>query len=147
MNSTSKIDADALTILMIGCSELAISVATLLAELGHGIFILDSSSEALGKLPDGKVEDGHITPLLTTMSLQNDLLQPSIPEPDVFIAITESDTQNALSAQLAQKLLRPEKTICRIENIDLQEMYLQSDIVAISGKNIITKMIVDSVGK
>ena len=146
MNSTSKIDTDALTILMIGCSELAISVATLLAELGHGIFILDSSSEALGKLPDGKVEDGHITPLLTTMSLQNDLLQPSIPEPDVFIAITESDTQNALYAQLAQKLLRPEKIICCIENIDLQEMYLQSDIVAISGKNIITKMIVDSVG-
>ena len=30
MNSTSKIDTDALTILMIGCSELAISVATLL---------------------------------------------------------------------------------------------------------------------
>jgi Trk K+ transport system NAD-binding subunit len=145
MNSTSKIEAGGLTILMMGCGELAVSVATQLAELGHGIFILDSSSEDLDKLPSGKVEDGHITPLLTTMSLQNDLLQPSIPEPDVFIAITESDTQNALFAQLVQKLLRPEKIICRIEDAALQEMYLQSDIIAISGKNVISKMIVDSV--
>ena len=145
MNSTSKTETGGLTILMMGCGELGVSVATLLSELGHGIFIMDSSSEALGKLPGGKVEDGHITPLLTTTSFQNDLLHQSIPEPDIFIAITESDTQNALFAQLAQKVLRPERVICRIENTALQEMYLQSGIIAISGKNILTKMIVDSV--
>ena len=132
------------TMVIMGCDELGVSVATLLSEQGHIIHVLDHRPEALEMLPTGKVEDGHITPLMTTGSLHHDLSNPSIREPGVFMALSDSDTQNALAGQIAQHTFSIPTVICRIEDPSLQEMYAELNIVAVSAVNLITGMVVDA---
>lgn len=144
MEQSLQRDPDSHHIVIFGCGVVALSVATALADQGHVVHVLDSRTEALDRLPMGKIEDGNIIPILGNGTLQQGLLKTSIQDASVFIALSNVDTINALSAQIAKHIHEVPVVICLINDPVKQEMYADLDVVAISGANLATEMVLDA---
>ena len=125
------------TVIM-GCDGVGVLVATSLSGQGHTVHVLDSRSEAFEGLPPGEIEAGRIVPIVGDGTLQQDLVRASIQEADVFMALSKTDTRNALAAQMARQLYQVPRVICRIDDPTLQEMYSDLGIVAISATRLVT---------
>ena len=128
---------------IMGCDSLGASVALSLAEKGHRVHLLDSRPEAFDRLPPDAVGDGQITPIVGEGSLQKDLIKASIRDADVFMALYDLDTTNALAGQFAKTIYDVPVVICRIDDPDRQEMYNELGLVAISATRYVTQMVVN----
>ena len=144
MEQSLQRDSDSQHIVVLGCDVVGLSVATSLADQGHVVHVLDSRTEALDRLPLGKIEDGNIIPILGNGTLQQGLLKTSIQDASVFIALSNVDNINALSAQIAKHIHEVPVVICLIDDPEKQKMYADLDIVAISGANLATEMVLDA---
>ena len=129
-----------------GCGGLGVAVATSLAAQRHIVHILDSQAEAFEQLPPSKIEDGFIVPLVGDGTLEEDLLRASVRDANVFLALSGTDTVNALAAQMAKHLYRVPTVICRIDDPTIQGMYGGLGIVAISATSLVAQMALEKAG-
>ena len=120
-------------------------MAASLAEQGYVVHILDMSPEAFELLPADPVESASIIPLLGDGTRQSDLLKARVQEADVFMALTGSDTQNALSAQLAKLTNQVPTVICRVDDPPKQKVYNALGIMAVSAVNLLSAQILEAV--
>ena len=125
-----------------GCNGIGAAVATTLVNQGHTVHVLDSHEGAFGRLPPGGIEEGHIVPIIGDGTLQQGLVKASVQDADVFMALSNSDTRNALAAQRAKQVYQVPKVICRIDDPDLNEMYNELDIQAVGATMLVTEMLV-----
>lgn len=130
------------TVIM-GCESLGAAVSTALAERGHKIHIVDTRRESFDRLPVSVIQDGHIVPVLGNGTIAGDLVKASIQDADVFMALSDNDTINALAGQIAKHIHKVPRVICRIDDPSRQEMYNDLDMVAISSTNFVTQTIID----
>ena len=133
--------------MVIGCGGLGATVATSLSERGHAVHILDTRSEAFNRLPSGEVENGHIVPYAGDGTVHDDLLRASAQDADVFIALSGSDTKNALAAQIARHVHQIPTVICRIDDPAMQEMYTNLGLVAISATTLVSQGVAAAIGE
>ena len=129
-----------------GCGGLGVAVATSLAAQGHTVHILDHRADAFEPLPPGKIEDGLIVPIVGDGTLEEDLLRASVRDANVFLALTGTDTANALAAQMAKHLYRVPTVICRIDDPTIQGMYGGLGIVVISATALVAQMALEKAG-
>ena len=132
--------------IVVGCGRLGVAVATSLAARGHTVYILDPRADAFEPLPPGKIEDGLIVPLVGDGTLEEDLLRASVRDANVFLALTGTDTANALAAQMAKHLYRVPSVICRIDDPIIQGMYGDLGIVAISATALVAQVALEKAG-
>ncbi|BCV21509.1 potassium channel family protein [Moorella sp. Hama-1] len=97
-------------VIIIGCSRLGASLAVQLAAAGHEVSIIDAKSEALERLPHdfpGQVYQGVgiDLELLTRVGADN---------ADVLIAVTDRDSANLVSAQVAREKFHIPRVIARV---------------------------------
>ncbi len=144
MEQPPQRDAESRHIVILGCDVVGASVANSLAEQGHVVHVLDSRHEAFDRLPPGRIEDGNIIPILGNGTLQQNLLKTSIQDAEVFIALSDVDTINALAGQMVKHIYEVPVVICLIDDPVKQEMYADLDVVAISGTNLATGMVLDA---
>ena len=116
---------------IMGCGGLAASVAVTLSDQGYSVHILDRRIDSFNRLPPGKTESGEIVPIVGDGTLQNDLLKAAVEDADVFMALSESDTRNALAAQIASNIFRVPTVVCRVEDPIMQKVYSGLGIVTI----------------
>ena len=116
---------------IMGCGGLAASVAITLSDQGYAIHILDRRIDSFNRLPPGKTQSNEIVPIVGDGTIQHDLLQAAIEDADVFMALSESDTRNALAAQVASNIFRVPTVVCRVEDPIMQKIYTGLGIVAI----------------
>ena len=116
---------------IMGCGGLAASVAVTLSDQGYSVHILDRRIDSFNRLPPGKTESGEIVPIVGDGTLQNDLLKAAVEDADVFMALSESDTGNALAAQIASNIFRVPTVVCRVEDPIMQKVYSGLGIVTI----------------
>lgn len=129
---------------VVGCGRIGARVAAALSEEGFVVQILDISSVAFDLLPPGMIENRHIIPILGDGTLETDLRRASAQEADVFVALTGTDTRNAMSAQIAKHLLQVPIVICRMNDPTMAEMYNKLEIKAISATMLVTDMVLDA---
>ena len=129
---------------IVGCGGLGASVATTLSEEGHTLHILNADREAFDRLPAGPIADGHIVPIIGDGTLQRDLLNASVQDADVFMALTDSDSENALAAQMAKLIYQVPLVICRIDDPEKQQMYNALGLVAVSATRLVTEAVVEA---
>ena len=129
---------------IMGCGGLAASVAITLSDQGYGIHILDRQLDAFNRLPPGKTQSGEIVPIVGDGTLQLDLLKAAIEDADVFMALSASDTRNALAAQVASNIFRVPTVVCRVEDPVMQKVYEGLGIVAIGATTLVTNMAVEA---
>ena len=124
---------------IMGCGGLAASVAITLSDQGYGIHILDLRIDSFNRLPPGKTQSGEIIPIVGDGTLQQDLLKAAIEDADVFMALSDSDTRNALAAQVASNIFRVPTVICRVEDPIMQKVYAGLGIVVLGATNLVAE--------
>lgn len=126
-------------VLIVGCSELGAAVAEMLADQGYTIHVLDVEPAAFDRLPRSRVEEEVVVPLVGDGTTQEDLMRAGVPEVDVFMALTTSDTTNVLAAQVAKHLFQVEVVVCRVDTPDLQQMYSELGLIAIGATGMLSE--------
>lgn len=124
---------------IMGCGGMAASVAITLSDQGYGIHILDLRIDSFNRLPPGKTQSGEIVPIVGDGTLQQDLLKAGIEDADVFMALSDSDTRNALAAQVASSIFRVPTVICKVEDPIMQKVYLGLGIVALGATTLVVE--------
>ena len=125
-----------------GCGGVAAAIAITLSDQGHIVHILDRRQESFDRLPPGKTQAGEIVPIVGDGTLQQDLLKASIQDADVFIALSDTDTRNALAAQVTSRIFQVPVVVSRIDDPAIQDMYNDLGIVAIGVATLMTEMAV-----
>ncbi len=124
---------------IMGCGGMAASVAITLSDQGYGIHILDLRIDSFNRLPPGKTQSGEIIPIVGDGTLQQDLLKAAVEDADVFMALSDSDTRNALAAQVASNIFRVPTVICRVEDPIMQKVYAGLGIVALGATTLVAE--------
>jgi len=124
---------------IMGCGGMAASVAITLSDQGYGIHILDLKIDSFNRLPPGKTQSGEIVPIVGDGTLQQDLLKASVEDADVFMALSDSDTRNALAAQVASNIFRVPTVICRVEDPIMQKVYAGLGIVTLGATTLVAE--------
>ncbi len=129
---------------IMGCGDLGASIAVALAELGHTVHILDPHATSFEVLPQGRISDQQIIPIIGDGTLSGDLRKAGIEDAAIFIAVSGLDARNALGAQLASQVFEVPKVICRMDDPARQKMYNDLGLVAISGTTLARDMVVQA---
>ena len=135
-------EAGSKRMVIMGCGELGASIATSLSEQGHTVHVVDLRSEYFDQLPPGQIENGHIVPIIGDGTLRQDQMRASVPDADVFMALSDQDTRNALAAQMTKHLYEVPTVICRIDDPTMQQMYNALGIVAVSATALVTQIVI-----
>ena len=130
---------------LVGCSAVGALVAIRLSDAGHRIHLLDSSIESLDRIPSGKIESGHIIPIVGDPTSQRDLLKIFIQDAEIFMALSDTDTINAFASEIARSSFQVTNIVCKIEDPTIQETYLSMGIMAIGATKLISEMAVKPV--
>ena len=146
MRPLNQRESEPRRVVIVGCGRLGVSVATSLTNRGHIVHILDSCAEAFSQLPPGEINDGHIVPVIGNGTLHQDLVRASIQDADVFMALSNADTKNALAALMAKQVYQVSTVICRIDDPTVKEIYENLNILAISATTLITDVVLEAAG-
>ena len=127
---------------IMGSDALVEAVAVTLADRGYLVSVIDSTSDALSRFPTGKIGPGEIVSVLGDATFARDQQKGWVHESEVFMALSPSDTRNAMAATVAKSIHEVALVISRIEDPILQEMYNGLGIRAIGSNAIVADMAV-----
>ena len=106
-------------VLILGYDMLGAQLAADLAGEGHRITVMDTRPNFFDVLPHSP----NMNAVLTSESLMDDLRNAGINNVDVFLAITEDDTRNAMAAQVASHIFHVSDVICQIGDPQREKFY------------------------
>jgi trk system potassium uptake protein TrkA len=116
-------------IVILGCGPLVSALLAANEAEGHEVTVISGDSDCLETLAD----EPRITVLLAVEPLMQDYLQQAgIDNADAFLALTEDDHRNVLLAQIARHIFNVPKVMCRLENLQLQELYSNLGLEVVS---------------
>ena len=118
-------------VLILGCGRLTTTLVPDLARNGVEITVLSRDRECLETLADIPGVDVVLT---TEPTMQDYLQLAGVDTADIFLALSDDDHRNALTAQIARYIFNVPKVICHLENPQLQILYagLGLDVVGYS---------------
>jgi trk system potassium uptake protein TrkA len=96
-------------IVIVGCGRVGSRLATAMDGDGHDVTVLDINPDAFGRLPPEfkgtkKVGNGIDQDVLSRIG---------VGEADGFVASTQGDNRNVMSAQMAKHLFGVPRVVCR----------------------------------
>ena len=144
LSASGETDARSKLVVIVGSGRVGLSAATSLSDEGHTVHLLDVSAEAFDLVPEGKIKDGRIVPIIGDGTLERDLRRATAHDADVFIAVARRDTTNAMSGQIAKHVFRVPSVICRINDPVRKEMYAQLGLITVSATRMVTDMVLDA---
>jgi len=110
--------------IIVGCGRVGALMATTLDEAGHDVSVVDTSTLAFERLPAtfrGSAIRGNGTDATV-------LRRAGTKGADLFLALTEGDNRNVMSAQLAVEAFGVQKVIAKINDPLRAEAYAQLGI-------------------
>ena len=124
-----------------GADSLATSIAAALADRGHTVNLLVPRPDVIDQLPKELLQWGRIVARTGHATRHRDLRRAAIGDADVFLALSDSDTENALVGQLAKHIYHVPTVICRIDDPTAQAMYADLGLDAVSGTALVTRAV------
>ena len=106
-------------ILILGCERLGAHLVTALVAEGHGVAVMDTSPDRLNSLP----REPQIEVVLASESLMEDLRRVGMNNVDVFLAVSEDDSQNVMAAQVASRIFHVPEVVCRVDDPERGQFY------------------------
>ncbi len=144
MTESSKIQPKIKHMVIMHCDGLGASIANALSDQGNKIYIIDDRMEAFNRLPKNKIDSDDITPIIGDGTIKNHLARAGLHNADVFIALSDVDSRNAMAAQMAKHIFKIPKVICRIDDPERQKMYNSLGLYCISARTVATQMVVEA---
>ena len=142
--SSNEPEARPKLVVIVGSGRVGLSAATSLSDEGHTVHLLDLVEEAFDLVPEGKIKDGQIVPIIGDGTLERDLRRAMTHDADVFISVARRDTTNAMSGQIAKHVFRVPSVICRINDPVRKEMYAQLGLITVSATKMVTDLVLDA---
>ena len=116
-------------IVILGCGPLTTLLLASPDSAEHQFTILSDDMDGLNNVAD----EPRVTPLFTLEPLMQDYLQlGGIDSADAFLALSEDEHQNILTAQIAKHIFNVRKVVCRLENPQLQDLYSELELEVIN---------------
>lgn len=106
-------------VVILGCGRVGAYLAGMLAEAGHQVTVIDKNSLAFNRL-------GADFPGRTVVGtgIDEDVLRRAgIEQADAFVAVTNGDNTNMMSAQIAREIFGVKRVICRVYDPLRGELY------------------------
>ena len=124
-------------ILIVGCGRVGAQLAIMMDKEGHDITTLDKNSDSFSRLPS----DVGGKALLGNGLDEDDLKKAGVEEADAFVAVTEGDNRNVMSAQIAKKIYNVPKVVCRIYDPLRRDIYSMLGLEAISPTTVFAQLL------
>ena len=128
-------------IIVVGCGRVGSQLANLMANNNHNVCVVDKKAEAFGNLGSGF--NGS-----TVQGIGYDeatLVRAGIEEADILAAVTQLDTANLMTAEVASRLFEVPHVIARLYNPDHERAYTQLGIDYVCGTSLVADVIFDKV--
>ncbi len=114
--------------IIVGCGRVGSELTIQLGRAGHDITIIDKRSSAFDRLPPGF--NGRT---IVGIGFDRDVLEDAgIKEAEAFIAVTNGDNSNILSARVAREHYHVPKVIARIYDPRRAEIYERLNIPTVA---------------
>jgi len=127
---------------IVGCGRVGSVLADAFEKAGHQVIILDTKTTAFDRLPStfkGAAVRGDGTD-------EDTLRRAGAEGADVFMAMTEGDNRNVMSAQLATEALGAKRVIAKINDPLRASAYAELGIATLCRTNLMAQSISDFVG-
>ena len=127
---------------IVGCGRVGSVLADAFDRLGHEVIILDLKTTAFDRLPSsfgGAAIRGDGTD-------EDTLRRAGAEKADIFIAMTEGDNRNVMSAQLATEALGANKVIAKINDPLRASAYAELGIATLCRTNLMATAVNDFLG-
>jgi trk system potassium uptake protein len=111
-----------------GCGRVGAELTVQLAKAGHSVSIIDKRSEAFERLPPG-FEARKIVGVGFDRAI---LEEAGIEKADAFIAVSNGDNSNIVSARVAREHYKVPKVVARIYDPRRAEIYERLDIPTVA---------------
>ncbi len=131
-------------VVVVGCTDTGASAAVALSNRGHSVHILDGEEDSFQRIPAAKRDSGAIVPVIGDGTAQRDLLKVSIRDADVFMALSDSDTMNALASEIASSIFQVPTVVSRIDDPSIQATYNEIGIAAVGSAQLLADMAVEA---
>jgi trk system potassium uptake protein len=124
-------------ILVVGCGRLGARLAMDAAAEGHEIAIVDNDPRAFSRLPT----DLDAVVVLGTGIDEDILRSAGVETADTFIAVTDNDNTNIMSAQIAYRVFNVENVLLRVYDPARAETYSHLGLTVICPTRLVADVI------
>jgi len=128
-------------VLIVGCGRVGGLLSGRLSDYGHDVSVVDANSRSFRRLPEkfpGRVVLGT--------GIDEDILRTAgIEQANVFVAVTQDDNTNIMSAQIARSVFGIEQVILRIYDQARAAVYRDLGLTVICPTTMVAGMIEDEV--
>ena len=115
-------------VVIMGCGRVGASLAVDLSKAGHSVAVIDKRPEAFDRLPPG-----FDARTIVGIGFDREILEEAgIKEADAFIAVSNGDNSNIVSARVAREHYHVDKVIARIYDPRRAEIYERLNIPTIA---------------
>jgi len=126
-----------MNIIVAGCGRVGANLATLLANDGHNVSVIDKDSAAFERL--GSAFNG-IT--IKGLAFDQEVLKTAgIEECDVFAAVTDFDNTNLMAAEVAERIFGVERSVARLYDPNRESTYEHLGIEFVDGTTLVAESI------
>jgi trk system potassium uptake protein TrkA len=128
--------------IIVGCGRVGSVLADALDRIGHEVVVLDLKTTAFDRLPDtfrGVAVRGDGTD-------EDTLRRAGAESADLFMAMTEGDNRNVMSAQLATEALGAKRVIAKINDPLRAAAYAELGITTLCRTNLMASAVSDFLG-
>ena len=101
-----------MNVVIVGCGRVGALLATTLDTAGHEVAIIDTSTLAFDRLPD----DFKGTAIRGNGTDEDVLRRAGADGADLFLALTEGDNRNVMSAQIAAEVFDVKRVIAKVND-------------------------------
>jgi trk system potassium uptake protein TrkA len=126
-------------VIVVGCGRVGAGIAERMAREGHSVTVIDISTEAFTRLEEdfpGEAIRGDGTD-------EDVLRRAGADSADLFLALTEGDNRNVLSAQLATETFNIPQVVAKINDPVRAEAYRELGMATICR----TRLLVDALAR
>jgi trk system potassium uptake protein TrkA len=130
-------------IIILGCGRVGAALAQQLDTAGHEVVIVDRNQDAFARL--GPDYSGGM--VLGTGIDEDVLRRAGIEDAEAFVAVTNGDNTNAMSAQIAKLVFQVPRVVARLYDPVREETYKTLGLDTVSPTNIGVEKITEKITK
>ena len=119
-------------VVILGCGRVGARLAQELDRAGHDVTVVDRNQDSFARL--GSEYTGAM--VLGTGIDEDILRQAGIEQADAFVAVTNGDNTNAMSAQIAKMVFKVSHVVARLYDPIREETYQTLGLETVSPTNI-----------
>ncbi len=126
-----------MNVVVVGCGRVGSALASTLSDDGHSVTIMDLNSDAFRRLPPGFPGSAIIGNGIDEQALR----RANIEFADMFVALTQGDNRNLMSAQIAKHIFKVPRVMARVYDQSRAALFGELGLETISSTRIISGMV------